>query len=147
MPLKIIDNDQDYVNYKDIFNNFKLKKMQNIPLWVILLLIVAPILGIGLALALRKHIDESVKKRRRIVLIIFFSYIISAASILIVFSLSMYGNLSGINKFLKEVYTDWVVPSLFATTLLVLVYVFFRKDKKNVEKTKQKKKQSDKRDF
>lgn len=23
MPLKIIDNDQDYVNYKDIFNNFK----------------------------------------------------------------------------------------------------------------------------
>ena len=121
--------------------------MQDIPLWVILLLIVAPILGIGLGFALRKHFNEPVKKRRRLVLIIFFSCIIAVASIFIIFSLSMYGDLSGVDKMLKETILDWGHLPLLISFLFVLTYVFFRKDKKNVEKTKQKKKQSDKRDF
>ncbi len=69
----------------------------------------------------------------------FRSCIIAVASIFIIFSLSMYGDLSGVDKMLKETILDWGHLPLLISFLFVLTYVFFRKDKKNVEKTKQEK--------
>ncbi len=51
----------------------------------------------------------------------------------------MYGDLSGVDKMLKETILDWGHLPLLISFLFVLTYVFFRKDKKNVEKTKQEK--------
>lgn len=105
--------------------------MQNFTLWVIILVIVAPILGIGLHLALRKHLNESVKKRRKIVLIIFFTLIVIIASVSVIYSLSMYGNLSGVTESLKETFSNRSALPLSALLLFLLVYNFFRKDKKS----------------
>ncbi|HHT52949.1 MAG TPA: hypothetical protein GX007_07230 [Bacteroidales bacterium] len=113
--------------------------MKDIPNWFFITLILAPFVAIGLNLFLRKPLNESVKKRRLISTIVFFALFFFIACLLIYYSLSLYGNLTGISDALKEIFSNWAIIFQLLFFVLLFFYQFFRKDKKSVEKTKQEK--------
>ena len=110
------------------------------PTWIIILFILAPIVAIGLNFILRKPINESVKKRRLISTIVFFVLIVSIACLSIYYSLSLYGNLTGVSDTLKEMFSNWAIIFQLLLFVLLFFYQFFRKDKKRQETSDQKSK-------
>jgi cytochrome bd-type quinol oxidase subunit 2 len=110
------------------------------PTWIIILFILAPIVAIGLNLILRKPLNESVKKRRLISTIVFFALIFFIACLSVYYSLSLYGNLSGVSESLKDIFTNWAIILQLLLFVLLFFYQFFRKDKKSQETSDQKSK-------
>ena len=108
------------------------------PTWIIILFILAPIVAIGLNLILRKPLNESVKKRRLISTIVFFVLIFFIACLSVYYSLSLYGNLSGVSESLKDIFTNWAIILQLLLFVLLFFYQFFRKDKKSQETSDQK---------
>ncbi len=103
------------------------------PTWIIITSILAPIVAIGLNFILRKPINESVKKRRLISTIVFFVLIFFIACLSVYYSLSLYGNLSGVSESLKDIFTNWAIIFQLLLFVLLFFYQFFRKDKKSQE--------------
>ncbi len=110
------------------------------PTWIIIPIILAPIVAIGLNLILRKPLNESVKKRRLISTIVFFALIVFIACLSIYYSLSLYGNLTGVSDTLKEMFSNWAIIFQLLLFVLLFFYQFFRKDKKSQETSDQKSK-------